>query len=121
MQDVRFISDRTIYARFGDLVAWLSLAFTVAALLATRRVRVLTVAADGQSRGMRSPRGSRRFKGIPEFLRGLRELRSLRDEPSVVCWRGDSQEFSPLALQLDDQLRRYEDLARRASDLRSHL
>ena len=40
VHDVRFVSDRTVYARFGDLVAWLSLAFTVAALLATRRARV---------------------------------------------------------------------------------
>ena len=40
VHDVRFVSDRTVYAQFGDLVAWLSLAFTVAALLATRRARV---------------------------------------------------------------------------------
>jgi apolipoprotein N-acyltransferase len=40
VQDVAFISDRTVYSRAGDLVAWVSLAFTVAALLATRRVRV---------------------------------------------------------------------------------
>ena len=33
-QDVRFITDRTIYSRIGDLVAWLSLALTAAALLA---------------------------------------------------------------------------------------
>ena len=40
VQDVAFVSDRTVYSRAGDLAAWLSLAFTVAALLATRRVRV---------------------------------------------------------------------------------
>lgn len=33
--DLRFLTDRTIYSRIGDLVAWLSLALTVAALLAT--------------------------------------------------------------------------------------
>ena len=33
VQDVRFITDRTIYSRIGDLVAWLSLALTAAALL----------------------------------------------------------------------------------------
>jgi apolipoprotein N-acyltransferase len=39
VQDIRFISDRTIYSRIGDLVAWLSLALTAAALLVTWRVR----------------------------------------------------------------------------------
>jgi apolipoprotein N-acyltransferase len=34
--DLRFITDRTIYSRIGDAVAWLSLALIVAALLATR-------------------------------------------------------------------------------------
>jgi apolipoprotein N-acyltransferase len=36
VQDVRFLQGRTVYNRFGDLVAWLSLIFTAAALLATR-------------------------------------------------------------------------------------
>jgi apolipoprotein N-acyltransferase len=36
VQDVRFLQRRTVYNRFGDLVAWLSLIFTAAALLATR-------------------------------------------------------------------------------------
>jgi apolipoprotein N-acyltransferase len=35
--DLRFISVRTIYSRIGDLVGWLSVALTAAALLATRR------------------------------------------------------------------------------------
>jgi apolipoprotein N-acyltransferase len=39
VQDLRFLTDRTIYSRIGDLIAWLSLALTAAALLATRRVR----------------------------------------------------------------------------------
>ncbi len=39
VQDVRLIKDRTIYSRIGDLVAWLSLAVTVAALLAAWRIR----------------------------------------------------------------------------------
>jgi apolipoprotein N-acyltransferase len=34
---IRFISERTIYSRFGDVAAWGSLALTVAALLATIR------------------------------------------------------------------------------------
>jgi apolipoprotein N-acyltransferase len=38
--DLRFIREKTIYARTGDLVAWLSLAFTIALLLAARRMRV---------------------------------------------------------------------------------
>ena len=38
--DLRFIRERTVYSRIGDVVAWLSLALTVAALLATARVRV---------------------------------------------------------------------------------
>ncbi len=38
--DVRFLQSQTIYGRFGDLVAWLSLAFTAAALLASRSKRV---------------------------------------------------------------------------------
>ena len=37
--DLRFLTARTIYTRFGDVVAWASLAFTVAALLASARVR----------------------------------------------------------------------------------
>jgi apolipoprotein N-acyltransferase len=36
VEDVRFLTDRTLYSRTGDLVAWLSLALTAAALLATR-------------------------------------------------------------------------------------
>jgi apolipoprotein N-acyltransferase len=38
--DLRFIQDRTIYSRVGDVVAWLSLALTLAALLVTWRVRL---------------------------------------------------------------------------------
>ena len=39
--DLRFIREqRTIYSRTGDVVAWLSLALTTAALLAASRVRV---------------------------------------------------------------------------------
>jgi apolipoprotein N-acyltransferase len=37
--DLRFITARTIYTRAGDVIAWASLAITVAALLATARVR----------------------------------------------------------------------------------
>jgi apolipoprotein N-acyltransferase len=37
--DVRLLQSRTIYARTGDLVAWLSLAFIAAALLASWRMR----------------------------------------------------------------------------------
>ena len=40
VQDLRFLHDRTIYSRIGDLVAWLSLALTAAALLATWRLRI---------------------------------------------------------------------------------
>jgi len=36
-EDVRFITERTIYSRIGDVVGWLSVAFTIAALAATRR------------------------------------------------------------------------------------
>src|SRR4029079_3514301 len=36
VQDVRFIKDRPIYSRIGDLVAWLSLVLTVLALLAVK-------------------------------------------------------------------------------------
>jgi apolipoprotein N-acyltransferase len=39
VEDVRFLTDRTVYNRIGDLVAWASLAVTIAALLATRRRR----------------------------------------------------------------------------------
>ncbi|MFL6281082.1 MAG: apolipoprotein N-acyltransferase [Vicinamibacterales bacterium] len=39
VQDVRFLTDRTIYSRIGDLVAWLSLVITAAALLTTWRLR----------------------------------------------------------------------------------
>jgi apolipoprotein N-acyltransferase len=34
--DLRFLDVRTLYSRIGDLVAWLSLALTAAALLATK-------------------------------------------------------------------------------------
>jgi apolipoprotein N-acyltransferase len=37
--DLRFVTARTIYTRLGDVVAWASLAITVAALLASARVR----------------------------------------------------------------------------------
>jgi apolipoprotein N-acyltransferase len=39
VQDLRFVREQTIYTRLGDLVAWLSLALTAAALLAAWRVR----------------------------------------------------------------------------------
>jgi len=39
VQDVRFLRGRTLYSRIGDLIAWVSLALTVAVFLATRRVR----------------------------------------------------------------------------------
>jgi apolipoprotein N-acyltransferase len=39
VDDVAFLQVRTVYSRIGDLVAWLSLAFTVAALAATRAGR----------------------------------------------------------------------------------
>jgi apolipoprotein N-acyltransferase len=39
VQDVKFVRTRTIYTRIGDLVAWLSLAFTIAALLVSWRMR----------------------------------------------------------------------------------
>ncbi len=44
VRDVRFLTDRTIYSRIGDLVAWISLALTVVALFAAmepRRTRTL--------------------------------------------------------------------------------
>jgi apolipoprotein N-acyltransferase len=37
--ELRFITDRTIYSRLGDLVAWLSLVVTMAALAASFRFR----------------------------------------------------------------------------------
>ena len=37
VEDLRFIKERTIYSRIGDLVGWLSVAFTLATLVATRR------------------------------------------------------------------------------------
>ena len=37
VEDLKFVEDRTIYTRLGDVVAWLSLALTAAALLASFR------------------------------------------------------------------------------------
>ena len=37
VEELRFLTDRTVYGRTGDLVAWLSLMVTVAALVASRR------------------------------------------------------------------------------------
>ena len=37
VHDIRFLRDRTVYNRLGDLVAWLSLVVTIGALLATWR------------------------------------------------------------------------------------
>jgi apolipoprotein N-acyltransferase len=37
VEDLRFLRERTLYSRLGDLVAWLSLAVTVVALLVSRR------------------------------------------------------------------------------------
>jgi apolipoprotein N-acyltransferase len=39
VEDLRFITERTIYSRIGDLAAWLSLALTAAALLASTITR----------------------------------------------------------------------------------
>ena len=38
VQDLRFLTGRTIYSRIGDLVAWLSLALVAAAVVASWRV-----------------------------------------------------------------------------------
>jgi apolipoprotein N-acyltransferase len=38
-EDLRFLTNRTIYSRIGDLAGWLSVALTAAALVATRRWR----------------------------------------------------------------------------------
>jgi len=38
-EDLRFLTGRTIYSRIGDVVGWLSVALTLAALLASRRRR----------------------------------------------------------------------------------
>jgi apolipoprotein N-acyltransferase len=38
-EDVRFITERTVYSRIGDVVGWVSVALTLAALAATRRKR----------------------------------------------------------------------------------
>ncbi len=38
--DLRFIQSRTIYSRTGDLIAWLSLTITAAAVVASRRRNV---------------------------------------------------------------------------------
>src|SRR4029079_18997878 len=40
VEDLRFLTDRTVYSRIGDLVAWLSLAVTLAALVASRKGRL---------------------------------------------------------------------------------
>lgn len=40
VEDLRFITHRTIYSRIGDLVGWLSVLLTVAALLAARNSRI---------------------------------------------------------------------------------
>jgi apolipoprotein N-acyltransferase len=37
VEDLRFITERTIYSRIGDLVGWLSVALTLVTLVATRR------------------------------------------------------------------------------------
>ncbi len=39
-EDLRFITWRTIYSRIGDAAGWLSVAFTIAALAASRRAAV---------------------------------------------------------------------------------
>jgi apolipoprotein N-acyltransferase len=39
VEDLQFVSARTLYSRFGDVAAWLSLALTAATLLASFRVR----------------------------------------------------------------------------------
>ena len=39
VRDLRFLRHRTLYSRIGDAIAWLALALTAAALLATARVR----------------------------------------------------------------------------------
>ena len=39
IRDLRFLTDRTIYSRIGDLIAWLSLALVTAALLASLGAR----------------------------------------------------------------------------------
>jgi hypothetical protein len=47
---------------------------------------------------------------------GARECHPAARHPAC-----QSREFQDVAFQLDEQLRRYQDLARRAGDLRSYL
>ena len=42
VEDLRFITARTVYSRIGDAVAWLSLAITVLGLLTTRRGKIVS-------------------------------------------------------------------------------
>jgi apolipoprotein N-acyltransferase len=37
VEEVRFLSGRTIYSRIGDLVAWIAIMLTIAALIVMRR------------------------------------------------------------------------------------
>jgi apolipoprotein N-acyltransferase len=39
VRDIRFLQTRTIYSHIGDLIAWLCLAFSLGALLASWRMR----------------------------------------------------------------------------------
>jgi apolipoprotein N-acyltransferase len=39
VRDIRFLRERTVYSRIGDLIAWLSLGLVALALLAARRLR----------------------------------------------------------------------------------
>ena len=41
VEELRFIQTRTVYSRLGDVIAWLSLALTIAALLASGRGRMM--------------------------------------------------------------------------------
>ena len=104
VQDLRLVRTRTIYTRTGDLIAWMSLAFIAAAVLASWR---------------KSHRGLN-LGSAPVYLALYFELEL---QPSTLQTSNVGLSLSPItnALSHDDQLRRSEDLARRAGDLRSYL
>ena len=47
VEDLRFIKDRTVYSRIGDLMAWLSLGITVAAVFSARRGKMAALGNGG--------------------------------------------------------------------------
>ncbi len=102
--DVRLIEEKTIYGQTGDWVVWGSLLLTALALAHNH---------DGTK--------ARRHEVVSDILK-IHTIVAFVPSRLRGCGSGThKQGSSGVAFEFDDQIKRYKDLVKRTSDLRSYL